>query len=148
VRPAVPGPTADPPYEVVHDGVLIGDSDVVAYARDLSVAYHVWSPTAATRATSGTATTTPAAPSGCTRRGGSPTTRCRPTARPLRTRRARRPGRSRVTPTTCTACCARSSTPGPAAGRRAYDTELFGHWWFEGVDWLEALLRRVAADPR
>jgi 1,4-alpha-glucan branching enzyme len=22
-----------------------------------------------------------------------------------------------------------------------YDTELFGHWWFEGVDWLRAVLR-------
>jgi 1,4-alpha-glucan branching enzyme len=29
----------------------------------------------------------------------------------------------------------------------AYDTELFGHWWFEGVDWLEALLRRIDDDP-
>ena len=26
----------------------------------------------------------------------------------------------------------------------AYDTELFGHWWFEGVDWLAAVLRRMA----
>jgi len=26
-----------------------------------------------------------------------------------------------------------------------YDTELFGHWWFEGVDWLKAVLRRLAA---
>jgi 1,4-alpha-glucan branching enzyme len=25
-----------------------------------------------------------------------------------------------------------------------FDTELFGHWWFEGVDWLEAVLRRLA----
>lgn len=25
-----------------------------------------------------------------------------------------------------------------------YDTELFGHWWFEGVDWLDAVLRRLA----
>jgi 1,4-alpha-glucan branching enzyme len=24
-----------------------------------------------------------------------------------------------------------------------YDAELFGHWWFEGVDWLEAVLRRL-----
>ncbi|MCL5958771.1 MAG: DUF1957 domain-containing protein [Chloroflexi bacterium] len=23
----------------------------------------------------------------------------------------------------------------------AYDTELFGHWWFEGVDWLTEVLR-------
>lgn len=26
----------------------------------------------------------------------------------------------------------------------AYDTELFGHWWFEGVDWLKEVLRRLA----
>ncbi len=25
-----------------------------------------------------------------------------------------------------------------------YDTELFGHWWFEGVDWLREVLRRLA----
>jgi len=28
-----------------------------------------------------------------------------------------------------------------------YDTELFGHWWFEGIDWLEAVLRRLSASP-
>jgi 1,4-alpha-glucan branching enzyme len=27
----------------------------------------------------------------------------------------------------------------------AYDTELFGHWWFEGVDWLKEVLRGLAA---
>ena len=26
----------------------------------------------------------------------------------------------------------------------SYDTELFGHWWFEGVDWLKAVLRQLA----
>ncbi|MFH1017969.1 MAG: 1,4-alpha-glucan branching protein domain-containing protein, partial [Pseudomonadota bacterium] len=24
-----------------------------------------------------------------------------------------------------------------------YDAELFGHWWFEGPEWLEAILRRL-----
>jgi 1,4-alpha-glucan branching enzyme len=28
-----------------------------------------------------------------------------------------------------------------------YDTELFGHWWFEGVSWLKAVLRELAAHP-
>ncbi len=28
-----------------------------------------------------------------------------------------------------------------------YDAELFGHWWFEGPDWLERALRNIAADP-
>lgn len=27
----------------------------------------------------------------------------------------------------------------------AYDTELFGHWWFEGVTWLQQVLRALAA---
>jgi 1,4-alpha-glucan branching enzyme len=26
----------------------------------------------------------------------------------------------------------------------AYDTELFGHWWFEGVDWLKRVLTQLA----
>lgn len=29
-----------------------------------------------------------------------------------------------------------------------YDTELFGHWWFEGVDWLKAVLRGLAASEK
>ncbi len=28
-----------------------------------------------------------------------------------------------------------------------YDTELFGHWWFEGVTWLGKVLRLLAQDP-
>ena len=29
----------------------------------------------------------------------------------------------------------------------AYDTELFGHWWFEGVAWIGEVLRYLATDP-
>lgn len=29
-----------------------------------------------------------------------------------------------------------------------YDTELFGHWWFEGVDWLKQVLRLLAENPK
>ncbi len=29
-----------------------------------------------------------------------------------------------------------------------YDAELFGHWWFEGPDWLEFLIRKVHSDQR
>ena len=28
-----------------------------------------------------------------------------------------------------------------------YDAELFGHWWFEGPQWLELVLRRMAVHP-
>ncbi|MBI3592928.1 MAG: hypothetical protein HY099_05555 [Nitrospirae bacterium] len=26
----------------------------------------------------------------------------------------------------------------------AFDAELFGHWWFEGIEWLEAVLRKMS----
>ena len=29
-----------------------------------------------------------------------------------------------------------------------YDAELFGHFWFEGVAWLEALFRQAATEPK
>jgi 1,4-alpha-glucan branching enzyme len=29
-----------------------------------------------------------------------------------------------------------------------YDAELFGHWWFEGPDWINFLLRKAAYDQR
>ena len=29
-----------------------------------------------------------------------------------------------------------------------YDTELFGHWWFEGPEWLELLIRKVHFDQK
>ena len=29
-----------------------------------------------------------------------------------------------------------------------YDTELFGHWWFEGIDWIREVLRQLAQSDR
>ncbi len=29
-----------------------------------------------------------------------------------------------------------------------YDTELFGHWWWEGVNWLEAVIRLINANEK
>jgi len=40
---------------------------------------------------------------------------------------------------------AESGRPGVIAA--AYDTELFGHWWFEGVDWLAGVLERLSRRP-
>ncbi len=28
-----------------------------------------------------------------------------------------------------------------------YDTELFGHWWWEGISWLEEVVRGIAKSP-
>ncbi|MBM4265155.1 MAG: DUF1957 domain-containing protein [Deltaproteobacteria bacterium] len=36
-----------------------------------------------------------------------------------------------------------SRAPSPVA---AYDAELFGHWWFEGPQWLDLLVRKLAYD--
>jgi 1,4-alpha-glucan branching enzyme len=33
---------------------------------------------------------------------------------------------------------------GPPVISSPYDAELFGHWWFEGPQWLEAVIRRLA----
>ena len=33
----------------------------------------------------------------------------------------------------------------PPAIVAPFDAELFGHWWFEGPDWIDALFRRVAS---
>ncbi len=35
----------------------------------------------------------------------------------------------------------------PAVMTAMYDAELFGHWWFEGPAWLEALFRAFHANP-
>ena len=29
-----------------------------------------------------------------------------------------------------------------------YDAELFGHWWFEGPQWLDSVIRKVAYDQQ
>lgn len=38
----------------------------------------------------------------------------------------------------------RSGRPGIIVA--AYDTELFGHWWFEGVSWMKEVLARLSRD--
>lgn len=37
-----------------------------------------------------------------------------------------------------------AARPGDTAVMAPFDTELFGHWWFEGVNWLEALYDTLA----
>ncbi|MDI6870594.1 MAG: glycoside hydrolase family 57 protein [Bacillota bacterium] len=39
------------------------------------------------------------------------------------------------------------STGWPGVVVACYDTELFGHWWFEGVAWLREVLCRCAVHP-
>lgn len=145
VRPPAAAPGS--PEAIVHDGVLIGDSGVAAYARDLSVAYHVWSPTAGY-------------PGGAWYRdyhatggfGVHPSWRVTDRTLPPDAKAA-------YVPEAAAAQVAHDADhlvavlherlddrPGELVVA-AFDTELFGHWWTEGVDWLEAVLRRIVADP-
>jgi len=40
-----------------------------------------------------------------------------------------------------------AAEPGGRVVTAPFDTELFGHWWFEGVDFLGELFRRLAGGP-
>jgi len=38
--------------------------------------------------------------------------------------------------------------PFPPVVTATYDAELFGHWWFEGLDWLESSLRKIGSHAK
>ena len=40
----------------------------------------------------------------------------------------------------------RERTGRPGVVVAPFDTELFGHWWFEGIEWLELVLRSLRRD--
>ncbi len=40
----------------------------------------------------------------------------------------------------------RQNTGRPGVVVAPFDAELFGHWWFEGLSWLEAVLRNLSGD--
>jgi 1,4-alpha-glucan branching enzyme len=135
------------PEEVLYDGVLIGDSDVVAFARDLSVAYHVWSPTEGYpggawyldhHATGGFGV----------HRSWRVTDRSLPpdAKDPYVPSRA---SEQAVTDAAHFVAAVRGTLAGRPGGVvvAAYDTELLGHWWHEGPLWLAHVLELVAADP-
>jgi len=144
--PSVPEGIAAP-EEVLHDGVLVGSSEVVAFGRDLSVAYHVWSPVdgypgdpwyldhhatggfgvhrswRVTDRTSPPDAKQPYVPSRALRQAQQDAEHLLGV---VRTTLARRPGGLVVA---------------------AYDTELLGHWWHEGPVWLAHLLELIKNEP-
>jgi len=146
-RPAIPRPGEGHLDEVVHEPVWIGDSEVAAFARDLSVAYHVWSPSGGypgnewyrdyfARGTFGT----------------HPSWRVTDHALPPDAKAIYEPdaAAAQVQADAAHLHAVLHEVLDPRPGRivvAAYDTELFGHWWFEGVSFLEVLLRAVAEDP-
>ena len=68
--------------------------------------------------------------------------RLRPRARARPRTRARR--RLRHTHPRAPAASAGAGLPGGGLAVCALDTELLGHWWYEGIDWLEAVVEECA----
>ncbi len=143
----VDGPTLQGAGGTTAEAVTVGDSDVVAFARDLEVTYRVWSPRKGY-------------PGGRWYRdfhtfdheSGLRPARVTSTTTPSHEKAPYDPDRARAAIAADAAdfvevvrrrlvelAAAREGRPGLVVA--AYDTELFGHWWHEGPQWLEAVLR-------
>lgn len=128
----------------------VGESDVLAFARDLDVTYRVWSPRAGY-------------PGGRDYRdfhtfdhpsGLKPARVTGRTVAPHEKRPydAERAAAAVARDTADFVAVVRERLLGlrerhgrPALTVAAFDTELFGHWWHEGPAWLEAVLRALPA---
>lgn len=134
------------PLDVLDRPVLIGDSDVAAFGRNLAVSYAVWNPHGGYPA------------DGWYRdfhrldmEGGFKSWRV--TSRdswhkePYDSNAARERAAAHAGDFVALLHRHLDSRPSDAVVTAAYDTELFGHWWHEGPGWLEAVLRRLLDDP-
>ncbi len=133
-----------------HAARPVGGSDVFCFGRDLEVTYRVWSPKAGYPGD-------PAYrdfhtfdhPSGLkpSRVTGKhvPPERKRPYDPELAAVAVARHADDFVATVLARLRSLRERHGRPGLVVAAYDTELFGHWWFEGPAWLEAVLRRLPA---
>ena len=140
------GPAFDEAGATTALGHPIADSDVVAFGRDLSVAYRVWSPT-----------------HGYPRgpwyrdfhtyehdwgfRHSRVTDPTSPDKQPYRPDRARaavaQDARDFVSHVRARLVEQSERIGRPGLVVAAFDTELFGHWWHEGPQWLGEVLRQL-----
>ncbi|GAA5159127.1 glycoside hydrolase family 57 protein [Pseudonocardia eucalypti] len=126
----------------------VGDSDVVCFGRDLDVTYRVWSPKAGYpghrdyRDFHTYDHRTGLKPARVTGRAVPPDQK-----QPYDPDRAALTVRKhaddfvRVVRERLDSLAARHGRPALVVA--AYDTELFGHWWYEGPAWLERVLRSL-----
>jgi 1,4-alpha-glucan branching enzyme len=131
-------------------GRPVGDSDVVAFGRDLQVSYRVWSPKsgypghAAYRDFHTYDHHTGLKPARVTGRNVPSDEKA-----PYDPERAERAVESHVADFVGVVrqrLIAETERLGrPAHVIAAFDTELFGHWWYEGPAWLEHVLRALPA---
>jgi 1,4-alpha-glucan branching enzyme len=126
----------------------VGGSDVVCFGRDLPVTYRVWSPRSGYpggRSYRDFHTYDHASglkPARVTGRGV-PAERKKPYDPSLAAAAVRRDAADfvQVVRRRLVELNARHGRPGLVVA--AYDTELFGHWWFEGPAWLAEVLRAL-----
>ncbi|GFG76642.1 1,4-alpha-glucan branching protein domain-containing protein [Mycobacterium botniense] len=131
-------------------GRPVGDTNVVAFGRDLKVSYRVWSPKsgypghAAYRDFHTYDHRTGLKPARVTGRAVPPDRKA-----PYDPERADRMVDVHVADfveVVRSRLCAESERIGrPAHVIAAFDTELFGHWWYEGPVWLQRVLRALPA---
>jgi 1,4-alpha-glucan branching enzyme len=131
-------------------GRPVGDSDVVAFGRDLSVSYRVWSPKsgypghAAYRDFHTYDHVTGLKPARVT--GRNVPADAKAPYDPARAERAVDGHVADFVEVVRQRLVAESDRIGrPAHVIAAFDTELFGHWWYEGPAWLERVLRALPA---
>ncbi|NUS44569.1 MAG: glycoside hydrolase family 57 protein [Mycobacteriaceae bacterium] len=129
-------------------GRPVRDADVVAFGRDLQVSYRVWSPKSgypghgAYRDFHTYDHGTGLKPSRVTGRSVAPQDKA-PYDPDLAAAAVRRDVADFVT-TVRTRLSDESERIGrPALVVAAFDTELYGHWWHEGPQWLEQVLRAL-----
>ena len=134
------------PLDVLDRPVLIGDSGVAAFGRNLAVSYAVWNPHGGY----------PADPwyrdfHSVDLEGGFKAWRVTDRASLAKESYDPLPARERAAAHAeeFVGLLRRHLEPrgADAVVLAAYDTELFGHWWAEGPLWLETVLRLVVADP-
>ena len=130
-------------------GRPVGDTGVLAFGRDLQVSYRVWSPKSGYPGT---------------RLPGFSYLRPRHRTKPARVTGRNVPSEEKARPRSAARrrrgrrACRRFRRGGPAPAAHeserigrpahviaAFDTELFGHWWYEGPLWLERVLRALPA---
>jgi 1,4-alpha-glucan branching enzyme len=126
----------------------VGDSDVLAFGRDLEVTYRVWSPRAGYPGDAAYRDFhTFDHPSGFrpARVTGKqvPPEQKKPWDPAAASARISQHADDFVTTVRRRLDDLRQTDGRPGLVVAAYDTELFGHWWYEGPQWLEAVLRRL-----
>jgi 1,4-alpha-glucan branching enzyme len=133
-----------------HAARPVGGSDVLCFGRDLEVTYRVWSPRsgypghAAYRDFHTFDHPSGLKPSRVTGRHIAPEAK-QPYDPQLATAAVRQHANDFVDVVVNRLASLRDRHGAPGLVVAAYDTELYGHWWYEGPAWLETVLRALPA---